>query len=112
MTMYSNNRQANVNSQTADYGIGRVNAVNPGGSPKEQQNIHSIIYVDAENHTLKVISEQLPTYVSIYSIDGRLIKKWLQPQVDNQLEQSMTRGIYIIEYETNQQVIRKKIIVE
>ena len=41
MPMYSNNKQANVNSQTADYGIGRVNDTIPRGQRPEAPNIHS-----------------------------------------------------------------------
>jgi len=72
-----------------------------------------LFYIQDEQ-TIQVIASDLNSvkHMKLYAIDGRLIKSWETIDTNAYIENKLSTGIYIVEYEVNQLPIRKKIVID
>ena len=114
------NNSGNVSlteTSSASCKIGPMNLfVNVGGTTNldfytPKNNTHVFFY--QEDQSLNMINDDLKLIknVKLYSVDGQLIKAWAMIETKAYLEHTISKGIYIVEYEIEHVLFRKKILL-
>lgn len=76
-----------------------------------KNNTH--VFFNREDQSLNIINQDLKSIknVKLYSMDGQLIKLWTMIETKAYLEHTISEGIYIVEYEIEHVLFRKKILL-
>ncbi len=72
------------------------------------------LFYNQDEQTLYVLANDLKSIknVTLYAIDGRIITSWETIDTKAYIENILSTGIYIVEYEINKLPIRKKIVID
>ncbi len=82
------------------------------GTPTFIDAKNEFIYYNAQSKSL-IINNATATInsVKLYSIDGKLLQQWKENETEYHLDNIINKGLYILEYEKDKQLIHQKIII-
>ena len=81
----------------------------------DNQMTHSNVqlFYNQDEQTIQVIANDINSVknVKLFAIDGQLIKSWETIDTKAYIENKLSTGIYIIEYEVNKLIQHKRILI-